>query len=102
HSDWSAEVNITQSQHEIARSKDDVAHVIRRLKAVDTADEFDVVGAPGCIRSHRAHVALDGLRQGRIIERQRQPYGARGNLEVVEIAHTILEVSKRAQQSLEG
>ncbi len=101
HGDGGTQIDITQAQNQIARGEHDVAHVLDRPQPVDATDELDVVGAPGRIGAYRAHVALNGLGNRRVVEGQGQPYRARGDFEAIEIAYPVLQVSERAQQTVE-
>ena len=51
---------------------DDVEHVVALVEVVDPADEFDVVGTPGCVRSYRPGVPRHRLVRLGMVEGDRQ------------------------------
>ncbi len=72
-----AQVDVAQSHDQVTGIKDDVAHLVDAVQAVDAADELDVVGAPGRVGAHRCMYLLDGLLDGRVVPGQRQMHDAR-------------------------
>src|SRR5690348_10177798 len=95
HCDGGAEIDIAEAQYQIARGEHDVADFLGGGQPIDASNELDVVGAPGRISAHRAHIALDRLSYRRIIEGQWQPNGARGDLKVIEVSEPVIQVPER-------
>src|SRR3546814_2176967 len=87
-SDWSSDVC----------SSDLPLHRRRVGKAVDPADEFDVVGAPWRVGAHAAHIFLDRLYRRGIAPAERHMDDAGGNGEILKVAEALLRGDQRRQR----
>ncbi len=95
-----AEVDVAEAHDEVARVEHDPLHVVDGGKAVDPADELDVVRAPGRVVTHDRHVLLDGLVDRRVLPGQRQVHHPRGDLEVVQASQPVLGVGQGLEQAV--
>src|ERR1700726_1494194 len=57
--DRSAQVDIAQTQNQIAGSKDNSFYPFKALETVHATDELEIAWAPWCVRSYGLHIFLN-------------------------------------------
>ncbi len=95
----SAQIDIAQAHHQVARIENDPSYLVHGGKSVDAPNELDVIRTPGRVGTHRGGVARDRFRHGRIGKGQGQPDDPRGNFEALELAQSILCVGEDTQHT---
>ena len=81
--DGRAEIDVSETEHEIAGLKHNALHLLDGIKPIDAADEFDVARAPRRIGPHVRLIFVDRLLRSGIIPRKWQMHDSRRHFQII-------------------
>ena len=98
--DRRTQVHIPESHHKVIRGKHDLFHILDRIKAVYTADKFDIIGtAPGGIRPDGRHILFNCDSCLGIVPRKRQVDGTGRHLRKLIFPQVFSQIPKTLENA---